>query len=75
MEYQLLVVSQQKSLTPPPSTKTTPPRSTGDSPSPTSQPAQKKIKVTSSNGKTANLTLEPTVTYSQLQAAIERELR
>ena len=42
---------------------------------PTSPPASKKIKVTASDGRTANLTLDPSTTFVELQAVIEQELR
>ena len=39
------------------------------------KPLQKRVRVSTSDGRTCNLCLEQSVTYSQLQAAIERDLR
>ena len=70
--FLLLTHTQVRGVSPPPPSSRPP--ATPPSPPP-GKPAHKKIRVTSSEGKTANLTLEPSVTFSELQAAIERELR
>lgn len=62
----------------PPYSKTTPtskipPSSIPKSPS--SKALEKRIRVTSSDGRTCNLKLDLSVTYVQLQEAIEQELR
>lgn len=41
---------------------------------PNSKPSEKRIRVTSSDGRTCNLSLDLAVTYQQLQQAIEKEL-
>ncbi len=58
-------------MTEPPTQPRPPPQS---SPTP-STPAKKKIRVTTSDGKMANLTLELSTSFSEFQAAIEREFR
>lgn len=63
-------------LTATPANKTSPtsksvPKTTG----PTSKPSSKRIRVTSSDGRTCNLNLDLTVTFSQLQEAIHKELK
>lgn len=49
---------------PPPQTSPTP-----------SKPAKKRIRVTTSNGKVANLLLDLSTSFSEFQAAIEKEFR
>ena len=74
--HDLLQVPQKSPTHPPTSSHPTSTTSTTVTPSHSSSPpASKKIKVTSSDGRTANLTLDPSTTFMQLQAAIERELR
>lgn len=43
--------------------------------SPHSKASEKRIRVTSSDGRTCNLKLDVSVTYVQLQEAIEQELK
>ena len=43
--------------------------------SPSSKPANKKIKLTLSDGRSANLTLDPNTTFEQLQQTIEKEFK
>ena len=75
------------SKSPAPGTKTTPTSKSsahGTKTTPTSksppkpqsvQPSKKRIRVTSSDGRTCNLNLDFTVTYALLQQAIEQELK
>lgn len=59
----------------PPSSKTTPTSKSPPSPIPKPPTSEKRIRVTSSDGRTCNLKLAMSVTYVQLQEAIEQELK
>lgn len=56
--------------------RTTPPAKTTHPPkSNIVKPSQKRVRVSTSDGRTCNLCLDIDVTYAQLQEAIERELK
>ena len=62
--------------TTPPPLKTTPPKATAALPKVQTQvSSQKRVRVTTSDGRACNLSLDADVTYAQLLDAIERELR
>ena len=66
----LLSTPTSKIASAPAPSKTTPSPPTK---SQTTEPLQKRLRVTSSDGRATNLSLDVAVTYAQLQEAIEKE--